>query len=74
MDAILNQIKQLITSADEIARQKLINSLNKLTLSLENPEDTAHRYGHMVSSISDYSLYISNWLLESTNRCHQDRL
>lgn len=48
MDSALNNIKQLAAEADEATRLELKTSLNKLALSLERPDDTIHRFGHMV--------------------------
>lgn len=50
MDRLLDQIKLLAATSGEETRQQLIRSLNNLALSLESPNDTVHRYGHMVSS------------------------
>lgn len=55
MDVALDQIKQLAAAADEATYRQLMSSLNKLILSLESPNDTVHRYGHMVSSRKDSS-------------------
>jgi hypothetical protein len=50
MHRTLDAIKQLVAKSGESTRQQLTSSLNKLILSLESPNDTVHRYGHMVSS------------------------
>ncbi|KAF2269981.1 O-methyl transferase B [Lojkania enalia] len=47
IDAALDPIQQLVATASEATRRQLISSLNKLILSLEDPNDTIHRYGHM---------------------------
>lgn len=54
MDVPLDQLKQLAATADDVTRQQLVKSLNELMLSLESPNDTVHRYGHMVSSLFAY--------------------
>lgn len=51
MDAPIDQLKQLAATADDVTRQQLVKSLNELVLSLESPNDTVHRYGHMVSCL-----------------------
>jgi hypothetical protein len=50
MDAALVQIKQLATKANQGARWQLMAALRKLADSMESPNDTIHRYGHMVNS------------------------
>lgn len=51
MDAPIDQLKKLAATADDVTRQQLVKSLNELVLSLESPNDTVHRYGHMVSCL-----------------------
>ncbi|KAM7191679.1 S-adenosyl-L-methionine-dependent methyltransferase [Rhypophila sp. PSN 637] len=47
MDAIIDQVSKLATTADREARRHLIASLRKLADSLEDPIGTIHRYGHI---------------------------
>ncbi|KAF2653889.1 O-methyl transferase B [Lophiostoma macrostomum CBS 122681] len=47
MDVLLDQVKQLATTLSEATRRQFLNSLNHLVLSLETPNDTVYRYGHM---------------------------
>jgi hypothetical protein len=49
MDAALDSIKHLAAEANDETRRALVDSLNELVLSLETPNETIHRYGHMVS-------------------------
>lgn len=49
MDAAIDQIRQLGTTADEAGRRQMMKSLYRLAYSLESPQDTIHRYGHLVS-------------------------
>ncbi|KAK0712210.1 O-methyl transferase B [Apiosordaria backusii] len=47
MDAALEQVSKLATTADRAARRQLIVSLRKLADSLEDPIGTIHRFGHI---------------------------
>lgn len=49
MDQAIATIQKLAATATEDVRRRLMTSLNRLSLSLETPNDTIHRYGHMVS-------------------------
>ena len=59
MDAPIDQLKQLAATADDVTRQQLVKSLNELILSLESPNDTVHRYGHMVSSLFAFNVLLN---------------
>lgn len=73
MDSVFDQIKQLVATADEVARRDLIDSLNNFVLSLENANDTVHRYGHMVSSCGAiHALQRLTRYTEPTNSHHQN--
>ena len=47
MELALLRINQLASEAEPDRRQ-LMETLHKLAYSLETPNDTVHRYGHMV--------------------------
>ncbi|KFA45947.1 hypothetical protein S40293_07288 [Stachybotrys chartarum IBT 40293] len=47
MDAALAQIKHLAAVGGESARRQLIDTLHDLAYSLEDPNDTVHRYGYL---------------------------
>lgn len=47
MNTALAQIKQFAATANDTDLSDLITSLRRLTHSLESPNDTIHRYGHM---------------------------
>jgi hypothetical protein len=49
MDATLATIRQLAATASDATRRQLVSSLNRVILSFESPNDTVHRYGHMMS-------------------------
>lgn len=51
MEAILDQVKQLAATSEE-ARQEVMVALRNLAFSFESPQDTIHRYGHMVCPYS----------------------
>ncbi|KAI0173474.1 S-adenosyl-L-methionine-dependent methyltransferase [Hypoxylon sp. FL1284] len=46
MEALLEQIKGLAEESDD-ARRKAMTALQSAAFSLESPQDTIHRYGHM---------------------------
>lgn len=50
MDAALTQLKQSASLADEPSRARLIDELRQLADSMETPQDTIHRYGHIVGT------------------------
>lgn len=52
MDSALASIKQFAATADEAARRQLITTLHELAYSLEDANDTVHRYGYLVSTLS----------------------
>lgn len=52
MDAALAQIKHLAAVGGEAARRQLIDTLHELAYSLEDPNDTVHRYGYLVGTLS----------------------
>ena len=51
MDALITQIKDLASTADEAGRKKLQDALRDVQYSLETPWDTALRLGGMVSML-----------------------
>lgn len=52
VDAALEAVKNLSATIDEAGRRKLITSLHELAYSLEDANDTVHRLGYLVSSLS----------------------
>jgi hypothetical protein len=48
MEKALDQVRELATGSED-DRHKAIADLQNLAFSLESPQDTIHRYGHMVS-------------------------
>ncbi|KAI1370088.1 S-adenosyl-L-methionine-dependent methyltransferase [Hypoxylon crocopeplum] len=47
MDDALNQLKQTASSTDESTRRQIARSLRRLADSMETPQNTIHRYGHL---------------------------
>jgi len=47
MEAAFGQIREVAAEGEE-ARRKVIVALRDLACSLEEPNDTIHRFGHMV--------------------------
>ncbi|KUJ18479.1 O-methyl transferase B [Mollisia scopiformis] len=47
METALEDIKRLAISSDEDARQSIMSALHKLAYSMESPNDTIRRYGHL---------------------------
>jgi hypothetical protein len=50
MYSALAKIEQLAMTANEGARSQLTAALRRLADSMESPNDTIHRYGHMVNT------------------------
>ena len=50
METALDQVRELATARED-DRAKAIVALQNLAFSLETPQDTIHRYGHMVCFI-----------------------
>jgi hypothetical protein len=48
MEAALETIKQLGSTADDAARRKLMKMLHELAYSMEDSNDTIHRIGYLV--------------------------
>lgn len=48
MEALAKHVEELAAAADETARQKLQVALRDLAYSLEDPNDTVNRIGHLV--------------------------
>lgn len=75
MDSILNQINEYAAAATEETRSKLMSSLNQLLLSMESPNDTVHRYGHMVRlQLVPNSFYRLTMITEPAGSCHSNWL
>lgn len=51
MESALDQIRKEAAGSND-ARQKAIVALQSLVSSLETPDDTLHRFGHMVTAPS----------------------
>lgn len=47
MEASLEQLKRLADESEGARREVMLN-VQKLAYELESPQDTIHRYGHMV--------------------------
>lgn len=48
LEDLLNQIRSLISPADDAGRRKLMWSLHELAYSMEDENDTIQRFGHLV--------------------------
>jgi hypothetical protein len=61
IESALLQVRQLASTANESFRRKLMTALHELAYSMEEPDDTIHRYGYLVSlSPCPYLDYIAN--------------
>lgn len=49
MEAIIDQVKHLFSSADEVARKKILVGLRDLMYAIESPDDTLQRIMFLVS-------------------------
>ncbi|KAI1778089.1 S-adenosyl-L-methionine-dependent methyltransferase [Hypoxylon cercidicola] len=47
MDAILAQVRQIASTADESLRRRIMTSLHEAAYSMEDCNDTVHRYGYL---------------------------
>lgn len=43
MDALISQVKNEASSLDDLGRQKILDGLHNLALSIETPEDSMQR-------------------------------
>lgn len=50
MDALINHVKHEAGSLDDVGRQKIIDGLRHLALSIETPEDSIQRINYLVRS------------------------
>lgn len=62
MDAALANFEQMASAADEPTRVRLIAGLRQLADSMEAPQDTIHRYGHMVGTPTIQYNHRRSWL------------
>jgi demethylsterigmatocystin 6-O-methyltransferase len=53
MEAIIDQVKHLSSSADEVARKKILVALRDLMYAIESPDDTLQRIMFLVSCNSN---------------------
>ncbi|MCJ1423356.1 hypothetical protein MMC29_001239 [Sticta canariensis] len=52
MDALISQVKNEASSLDDVGRQKILEGLRNLALSIERPEDSFQRIGYLQLQIA----------------------
>jgi hypothetical protein len=63
MEAAFATLRQYASNLGDIARHQLITSLHEFAYSLEDPNDTVHRFGYLVSTPADDSTEEMTWRL-----------
>lgn len=73
MDLAIKEIKHLAANTDETTRQQLMATLHRLAYSMECPNDTSLRYGHLVIDPQTDLFPKANNSLESPGGYDQNR-